>query len=365
MGNRYPGIRAKGDWLYIEKRHKLAPSGWLRTATGLRVGQEAAAATMLAAIIEQLESVVVENKDPDYELGQAIEYFDELNGHLASHDDTMRHLREIEAFIGSETILADIIDDDLAEYRTARLAKDSVKTVNNKLEALRRLLNQAAKKWRDPLTRRTWLAAAPFIQMIPLSEHNPKRPWPLEMDELKALLGNLNGTLHDMSLFDFATGLREHNVCDLQWDWLQNIDGLNIIRYPAETQKNKRTRVVVLSDLASDIVAAHKGRHPTHVFAHARGPYSKMHTSQWKRAWRKTGLPDDDMTLKGVHNLRHTYGSVLEYHDVSVKNTKLLLGHISHDVTARYTTQALQKLVIYQEMVVDHFNAGTTMGLIR
>jgi hypothetical protein len=31
----------------------------------------------------------------------------------------------------------------------------------------------------------------------------------------------------------------------------------------------------------------------------------KLHSSAWKRAWKKAGLPNEKGIRKGVHNLRH------------------------------------------------------------
>ena len=44
------------------------------------------------------------------------------------------------------------------------------------------------------------------------------------------------------------------------------------------------------------------------MFSYRGVPVKKLHSSAWRRAWKKAGLPVEDGVLKGVHNLRHSFG---------------------------------------------------------
>ena len=52
----------------------------------------------------------------------------------------------------------------------------------------------------------------------------------------------------------------------------------------------------------------------------------KMNNTAWKRAWRRAGLPVDADWLRGVHNLKHTFGRRLRAAGVSLETRRVLLG---------------------------------------
>ncbi len=90
-----------------------------------------------------------------------------------------------------------------------------------------------------------------------------------------------------------------------------------------------------------------------YVFTYRGQPVSKLHSSAWKRAWRTTGLPSETGILKGVHNLRHTFGRRLRGAGVALETRKALLGHANGDITTHYSAAELNELLEAVEKVTD------------
>lgn len=70
------------------------------------------------------------------------------------------------------------------------------------------------------------------------------------------------------------------------------------------------------------------------MFTYKKGnPVDKLNNSAWKRAWKKAGLPTEKGILKGVHNLRRTFGRRLRGVGVPLETRKALLSHANGDIT--------------------------------
>ncbi len=102
---------------------------------------------------------------------------------------------------------------------------------------------------------------------------------------------------------------------------------------------------MVLNSIAMRVVEARRGSHPDYVFSYRDKRLGKLRTSAWRRAWKKAGLPTEDGILKGVHNLRHTFGRRLRGAGVSLETRKALLGHANGDITTHYSAPELSELL--------------------
>ena len=105
----------------------------------------------------------------------------------------------------------------------------------------------------------------PLITVLPES---PRSPYPITWKEQDALFRKLPPRLVRMALFAVNTGLRDSNVCGLQWTWEVAIPelGRSIFVIPQEAFKSKRPHVVILNDIAWSIVEAQRSLHPIWVF---------------------------------------------------------------------------------------------------
>jgi integrase len=162
-------------------------------------------------------------------------------------------------------------------------------------------------------------------------------------------------------LFAVNTGCREQEVCQLRWDWevsLQEND-TSLFVLPALATKTSTERVVVLNTIARRVIEARRGIHKEYVFTYRGNPIGKLNNSAWKRAWRLVGLPTDKGILKGVHNLRHTYGKRLRSAGIPLETRKALLGQANGDKTTHYSAAELQELIDAVEAIVSRGGTDT------
>lgn len=135
---------------------------------------------------------------------------------------------------------------------------------------------------------------------------------------------------------------------------------------PESLTKTGAERVVVLNSIASKVIASRRGMHEEYVFTYRGRPVRKLRSSAWRRAWEKAGLPLEHGILKGVHNLRHTFGRRLRGAGVALETRKALLGHANGDITTHYSAAELAELLHAAEKIVDRGTAQSpTLTVIR
>jgi integrase len=187
------------------------------------------------------------------------------------------------------------------------------------------------------------------------------KPYPLSWTEQDRLLKLLPRHLADAALFAVNTGCREQEVCQLRWDWEVKLPQMktSVFILPAAFTKTGVERVVVLNAIAGRVVDSRRGMHSEHVFTFRGKPVTKLHNSAWKRAWQKAGLPTEQGILKGVHNLRHTFGRRLRAAGVPLETRKALLGHSNGDITTHYSAAELNELIHAAESIVTRGRTET------
>ena len=144
-----------------------------------------------------------------------------------------------------------------------------------------------------------------------------------------------------MALFAVNTGLRESNVCGLEWAWEVPVPevGRSVFVIPPEAFKSKRAHVVILNDAAWSIVQAQRGLDPIWVFPHRGRPMSTMNNTVWQRVRREAGL-----CAVRIHDLRHTFGCRLRAAGVSAEDREALLGHDNHSMDGHYASADVGRL---------------------
>ena len=151
-------------------------------------------------------------------------------------------------------------DATLAPFVAERIAAGaSATTINRSLEVVRAILHRAARSYRDD-DGRPWLEALPpLITMLPecpalaLPDHLGRAGSPVP--------ASCRRTWQRMALFAVNTGLRDSNVCGLQWTWEVPVPeiGRSVFVVPAEAFKAKRPHVVILNDAAWSIIQTQRG----------------------------------------------------------------------------------------------------------
>lgn len=372
-----PGLTKRGQIWHIDKCTPHAPEGRLRESTG--VGELDEAERYLVHRLEELRKAAVYGIRPKRQFEEAATKYLLENTHKASIRDDGRHLKQMMPYIG-ELYLHEVYDDTLQPFVQYRLDNGiKPKSINLALSIVRRILNLAARSWRE--NGLTWLEQAPLITMLPL-KGTQAEPYPLSWDEQKKLLKESPDHLAEMALYKVNTGSREQEVCQLSWEWEQEIPeiGHSVFVVPAWVNeedgrvKNREDRLIVLNTVARSVIEAKRASRPqAHlegckslmkgkekgrcncaygvVFTYRGYQVGKMNNSGWKTAWRAAGLPVSKKVLKGVHNLKHTFGRRLRAAGVQLETRKVLLGHTTGDITTHYSAPEIEELVNAAEMV--------------
>ena len=250
-----------------------------------------------------------------------------------------------------------IHDGTLAPFVEQRLAEGaSATTVNRSLEVVRTILNRAARAYRDD-DGRPWLDGVlpPLITMLPESG---RAPYPITWDEQDRLFQRLPARLARMALFAVNTGLRDSNLCRLEWAWEVAVPeiGRSVFVIPPEAFKAKRGHVVVLNDVAWSIVQAQRGIDPIWVFAHRGKPVGTLNNTAWQAARRAVDLP-----RVRVHDLRHTYASRLRAAGVAEEDRAALLGHATRSMPAHYASADIGRLMAMANRILARQGTRTIL----
>jgi integrase len=249
-------------------------------------------------------------------------------------------------------------DATLEPFIKERLSQGaSATTINRTLEVVHTILNRAARSYRDA-DGRPWLdAIPPLISMLP---EDPRLPYPLSWEEQDRLFRRLPTHLARMALFAINTGLRQSNLCGLQWTWEVTVSEIarSVFVIPAEAFKTKRPHVVILNDVAWSIIKAQRGLHPIWVFPFHGKRMSRMNNNGWRLARRNAGLP-----LVRVHDLRHSFGARLRAAGVSAEDREALLGHANHSMAGHYASPDVGRLLAQANLIVDRSGTRTLLRI--
>jgi integrase len=320
--------------------------------------------------LEQRRRVKVWGERPRYLFDQAAARYLDEHSRLASIEDVAILLAGVMPYIG-QLYLDQVHDETLRPFVQARLkAGRAPKTINLALSAVRRVLNLAARKWRDD-NGKTWLEAAPLITMLPLIGEQ-REPRPITWAEQRQLLPRLPDHLARMALFDLQTGARDAVVCGLRWEWEIPVPelGISVFEVPRKAVKGQqRSRILVCNSVAQSIIESVRDEHPYFVFVYSErrkrrkpGPVETMNNTAWQRARQEAGLAD-----LHVHDLRHTVGMRLREAGVREETIADILWHNRRGMTAHYSMAQIVEIRDALELITDErnrFNKSLSM-LVR
>ena len=236
------------------------------------------------------------------------------------------------------------------------------KTINLGLGLVRRILNLAARSWRDE-DGKTWLDTVPLITMLPLLGFQ-REPRPITWVEQRRLLPLLPDHLAKMVLFDLNTGVRDEVVCSLRWEWEIPLPelGISVFDIPREGVKGrKRNRVLVCNTVAQGIIEAQRGKHPEIVFPYAGHRIYSMSNITWRNARIEAGIPD-----LHIHDMRHTVGMRLREAGVREETIADILWHTRQGMTAHYSVAQVEELVEALNRITDERSrVNQSLDMIR
>lgn len=174
-------------------------------------------------------------------------------------------------------------------------ARQADGTINQDLAIIKRVLNLAARLWREDHGQ-PWLLTVPLL----LTVNGAKRkPYPLNWDEQTMLFAELPAHLADMALFAVNTGCRDAEICQLRWSEEIRLEDGSVSLLEGERTKSGRERIVVLNRAAQSVVESHRGQYPENVFSYQGHPVTRMNNSAWVRRERGQGSHRSGCTIYG------------------------------------------------------------------
>ena len=262
-----------------------------------------------------------------------------------------KHIRPI---FGHKT-LAEITSQDLDLWMTAQLeAGYKPATVNKHSSMLNRILNIAVQ-W-------CYLDTNPFkavvIKKLPTGDYMQRF---LTHSEIKSLLSackrSTHPFLHPFVKLLLLTGARKSELRLAKWTCIDLQKGELFVA----VSKSGRSRTVVLSKKALAVLEQVKLRsealglpinRDSWVFANPRTgqPYTSLHIAFFK-ARDSAGLSSVRM-----HDLRHTYASLLINNGASIYEVQQLLGHYNISMTERYARLFPNTLQDRVDIVAESFD---------
>lgn len=364
---RTPGlIKRRGVW-HIDKQ-----VGGQRICESTGTDNLAEALRFLARRIEEIRQADVYGIRPRRTFRQAAtKYLKEGKKRSIARD--AQDMRIVVPYIG-DLLVDQVHMGTLERFMNDRRAQ-GVKsaTVNRTLAIVRRILNLAARLWRDEHGL-TWLETPPMIQ---LQDWEDKRlPYPLSWDEQALLFRRLPAYLVKMALFKVNTGTRDQEVCGLRWEWEERIPELEttVFVIPGTSTKNKEDRLIVLNRIARSVVEDLRGENRTWVFPFEGRRLSRMYNKAWRLARREVSevyeaemgnsCPKGFKSIR-VHDLKHTFGRRLRSAGVPLETRRVLLGHTNGDITTHYSAPELRELFDAVERVSDRPAQGQGLVLLR
>jgi integrase len=331
-----PGLVKRGQIWHIDKRigQKRIQSS---TETGCREDAEA----ILSHVISTHHRAKFFGVRPKRLFREAATKFLTEETKKSLHNDAQA-LRILDPFIG-DLYLEQVHGGTLEPFVLHMRHKGrSAGTTNRYLAVVRRILNLAARYWRDVETGLSWLEAAPLFR---LEKGHKRKPYPISWEEQKLLLSELAPDLVRMALFLINTGVRDQELCSLRWSWQQGDD---LFELPEQYSKNGLERFVVLNSVAQSVLKKQIGKDQFRVF-----PRARVYGKGWRNARvRAADRYEAELGMEcpwgfrhlRIHDLRHTFGRRVRAAGWSNEDRKDLLGHKNGDITTHYSRVEIDHL---------------------
>jgi len=217
-------------------------------------------------------------------------YLDETTDKRTHLEDIVK-LRWIDGYLGNlalDEITLQVIDD----VKAAKLKEVKKTTVNRYLALIRAILRKSQNEW-------GWVDKVVFIKLY----KEPRgRERSLTKQQFSQLMQELPAHMQDIVLFAAVTGLRQGNISNMQWSWVDLETGY--LTVPADSSKNGSPIPVYLESTAREIILKQKGNHPRNVFTYRGAPIANLNTRAWRNALKRAGIEDFRW-----HDLRHTWAT--------------------------------------------------------
>ena len=278
------------------------------------------------------------------------------------HVDESLFRLHLAPIFGQKTFV-EITPDMVIRYAAGKKASGfSAGMINQTLVLLGALFNRA-HKWR--------------LKNVPPARHldiqylkdPPKLNRHLSEEEHIKLFQELNRSKNLMLKFFIGflllTGARRNEAAQARW---QDFDLENAVWTIPKT-KSGQFRTVAIAEAVLDLLRAVKQFHEQHslenpcdyVFGNLKTgrPYQNLYRS-WNKARCAAGLRDFRL-----HDLRHSFASILVNNGVSIYEVQNLLGHASINTTKRYAHLAPETLRKSAQVAADVYSLAKRGGVLN
>jgi integrase len=268
--------------------------------------------------------------------------FSQANKRSWKTDDTLIRTHLIPAF--GKKHLDEITTEDVLNMQQAGLKAGAAPgSVNRRLILLRYMFNTAWRDWKIAGVKEN-----PTHGVRLLKENNKKERY-VRADEMARLYDEVcssqNMMLKHVVAFLLLTGARRNEVLHATWQDINLTTG----KWRIPDTKSGYARHLPLNDGAMAVLHQMQGvSRSQYIFGNPKTGKAYVHIwYAWNTARKKAGLPDVRM-----HDLRHTFASLLINNGRSIYEVQKLLGHTQIKTTQRYAH-------LTQETLLDASNIGT------
>ena len=221
-------------------------------------------------------------------------------------------------------------------------------TANRYLALIRSVLRRARDEWE-------WVDRIPKINFFVV--RNKRTRW-ISREEAEVLLSYLPPHQAAMARFALSTGLRQRNVCRLQWSQVDLKQRLAWIH--PDQAKAKKAIGVPLNEEAMSVLRAQLGQHEEFVFTYEGHSVMQVNTKAWRAAVRAAGLKDFRW-----HDLRHTWASWHVQAGTPLNVVQELGGWESAEMVRRYAHLGASHLLEHAERIVPETQNRPQPKLVR
>lgn len=203
----------------------------------------------------------------------------------------------------------------------------SPSTVVRYLAALSHAFSVAMKEWE-------WLEDSPMRKVSKPKEPRGRVRF-LDDDERSRLLNacknSSNPYLYTVTVIALSTGMRFSEIMNLTWKDI-DFEGQRIF---LQETKNGERRMVPLVGYAHNLLKEHSKKRRLDTFLVFPAVRNSQKPASIRSAW-ETALVASNITNFRFHDLRHSYASELAMNKATLTELRVLLGHKSPSMTARY-----------------------------
>jgi integrase len=231
-------------------------------------------------------------------------------------------------------VLSDIDRTLLFQILEAKAAETSQATANRYMALVRAVLRRASEVWE-------WTERMPKAPMY--SVKSGRTRW-LTREQAERLLAELPEHQAEMMRLGLATGLRQRNVCRLEWQHVQLESRIVII--PPHMSKTRNAITAPLNADALAVLQRWQGRHEKFVFTYEDKPVWQVNTKSWRSALKRAGIEDFRW-----HDLRHTWASWHAQAGTPLNVVQEMAGWKSKEMAQRYSHLSAAHLLVHAERI--------------